>query len=342
MKDYLDIQNSYQESDLAKIATIIRNGGLVLFPTETVYGIGTNGLDEKAVEKLYEAKRRNRKNPINLLVDSMEMVEMIAQDISPMEYKLMESFFPGPFTIILKRKQIVPPIVTANSDLVGVRMSNHNIAQKLVSLAGVPIAAPSANISGKPSTTDLTDITNEFIGQLDFTIYGEKCEIGLESTIVRVIDNIPHILRPGAVTLEQIQEICGRVILENTINELLPSSHLNHYQLDGNTFLVYSEENEKMTQKIIDLSNNYQHATILCCAENAHLYKRQNSHIQNVIVIASKNNLREYSKSLFSCLQKASSLSSDILLIEGVKKENLGIAIMDRLFHVCNGNYIEI
>lgn len=342
MEDYLDIQNGYQESDLAKIATIIRNGGLVLFPTETVYGIGTNGLDEKAVEKLYEAKRRNRKNPINLLVDSMEMVKMIAQDISPMEYKLMESFFPGPFTIILKRKQIVPPIVTANSDLVGVRMPNHSIAQKLVTLAGVPIAAPSANISGKPSATDLTDIMNEFVGHLDFTIYGGKCEIGLESTIIRVIDNIPHILRPGAVTLEQIQEICGRVILENTINELLPSSHLNHYQLDGNAFLVYSEENEKMTQKIIDLSNNYQHATILCCAENAHLYKMQNRHIQNVMVIASKNNLTEYSKNLFSCLRKASSLSSDILLLEGVKKENLGIAIMNRLLHVCNGNYIEI
>ena len=140
----------------------------------------------------------------------------------------------------------------------------------------------------------------------------------------------------------QIQEICGRVILENTINELLPSSHLNHYQLDGNAFLVYSEENEKMTQKIIDLSNNYQHATILCCAENAHLYKMQNRHIQNVMVIASKNNLTEYSKNLFSCLRKASSLSSDILLLEGVKKENLGIAIMNRLLHVCNGNYIEI
>lgn len=151
MENYLDTRDSYQESKLEEIAMILKKGGIVLFPTETVYGIGTNGLDEKAVEKIYDIKKRNRKNPTNLLVSNMAMVEAITQDISPIEYKLMEAFFPGPFTIILKRKKIVPNIVTANSDLVGVRMPDSSIAKRLVELAGVPLAAPSANISGKLS-----------------------------------------------------------------------------------------------------------------------------------------------------------------------------------------------
>lgn len=341
MKNYLDVQNGYQESDLAKIATIIKNGGLVLFPTETVYGIGTNGLDEKAVKKLYEAKKRDIKNPINLLVSSMEMVKEIAQNISLIEYKLMQAFFPGPFTIILKRKKIVPNIVTANSDLVGVRMSDSSIAKKLVALAGVPIAAPSANISGKLSGTNLADSIYEFSDYLDFTINGGDCEIGLESTIVRVIDGIPHILRPGAITLEQIKSIAGNVVLEENANEILPSSHLNHYQLESNSVLVYSQDNQKMIDQIIHLSKNYHHVTVVCCTENAKLYKAQDS-IQNVIAIASKNNLKEYSKYLFSSLRKTSSLSSDIIFIEGVKKDDLGIAIMNRLLNVCQDNLIEI
>lgn len=341
MKNYLDIRNDYQKHELEKIATILRNGGIVLFPTETVYGIGTNGLDEKAVEKIYAIKKRNRKNPSNLLVSSMAMVETIAEDISPMEYKLMEAFFPGPFTLILKRKKIVPDIVTANSDLVGIRMPDSSIAKKLVELAGVPIVAPSANISGKLSGTELTNVMEEFADQLDFAIDGGESKIGMESTIVRVIDNIPHIVRPGFITPEQIKEVCGDVILEEDKNHYLPSSKMEHYQLSIKSTLVYSENNQKMIDTILNLSKRYIDSTVLCCNENIKFYQNETG-IQNVIGIASKNNLEEYMKKLFSSLQKASSLSPDMLLIEGVKKEGLGIAIMNRLLNVCNDNFIEI
>ncbi len=330
-----------EKKELKKVANIIKNGGLVLFPTETVYGIGTNGLDEKAVEKIYEVKKRNRKNPINLLVSNMAMIEEITQDISFLEYKLMEAFFPGPFTIILKRKKIVPDIVTANSNFVGIRMPNSEIAKELVELAGVPIAAPSANISGRPSGTNVKDIINEFSDYLDFTIDGGESKIGLESTVVRVIDNIPHILRPGSITPEQIKAVAGNVILEENGNNMLPSSNIKHYQLNTTSILVYSKNNQKMIDKIVDLSKDYKNSVVLCCAENAQFYANIAS-IKNVIPIASKDDLQAYSKRLFSSLRKASSYSSDRILIEGVSKDGLGIAIMNRLLQVCSDNYIEL
>lgn len=341
MKNYLDVRNGYQEAEIKKVAAIIKNGGLVLFPTETVYGIGTNGLDEKAVKKLYEIKKRDRKNPINLLVGNIEMIEEIAQDISSLEYELMETFFPGPFTIILKRKKIVPDIITANSDFVGIRMPSGIIAKKLVDAAGIPIAAPSANISGQPSGTNLMDIIDEFSSHIDFAIDGGNSKIGVESTIVRVIDNIPHILRPGYITPEQIRNVAGNVILEENSNPILPSSNMKHYQLNTKSILVYSKDNQKMMEKIIDLSKEYKNPIILCCMENREFYCTKTS-VKNVIVIASNNNLEEYSKNLFSSLRNASSLSPDVILIEGMKKEGLGIAIMNRLSNVCNDNYIEI
>ncbi len=328
--EILDIKNEIDEKKLKEIAEGIKNGKLCLFPTETVYGIGSNGLDEKAVEKIYVAKKRSRKNPINLLVSDIEMIEKIAQDISPLEYKLMEAFFPGPFTIILKKKSIVPSIVTANSDFVGVRMPSGNIARKLVQLTGVPIAAPSANISGELSGTNLKDVIDEFSTCLDFAIDGGESTIGMESTIVRVMDGIPHILRPGSITPEQIEMVAGNVVLEEANSIILPSSTMNHYQLNASCSLVYDENNHKMVEKMVEISKKYINPVILCCKENLPYYSTKQT-----IVIASKDDLEDYSKKLFSSLRKADAFSPDMILIEGVKKQGLGIAIMDRLENVC-------
>ena len=192
---------------LEKAAQFIKQGKIVVFPTETVYGIGTNGLDEKAVKKLYEIKQRPINKPISLLVSNMEMIHSVAKDITQVEYNIMEKFFPGPLTIILKKKDIVPDIVTAGQDTVGIRMPSGEIARKLVELANVPIAAPSANMSGEPSGTNLQEIMKCFEGKVDFAIDGGNSELGIGSTIVQVIDGKPQILRQGCITLEQINEI---------------------------------------------------------------------------------------------------------------------------------------
>lgn len=204
MNKYLDFRNETDYTKLKEPAQIIKNGGIVVFPTETVYGIGTNGLNENSIKRLYEVKQRPLNKPISLLVSSIEMIEQITQNISELEYKLIKKFMPGPLTIILKKKDIIPNILTANGDTVGIRMPENKIALKLIEYAGVPVATPSANISGKPSGTDLDIIMKDFGENVDYFIDGGKSRIGVASTIVQVIDGKPHILREGIILKEDL------------------------------------------------------------------------------------------------------------------------------------------
>lgn len=334
MENYLDMQNNIDEEKLKVIANEIKAGKTVLFPTETVYGIGTNGLNSESVKKVYQIKGRNLKNPINLLVSSINMVNTIAKDISDLEYKLMQTFFPGPFTIILKRKSIVPDIVTASSDTVGVRMPSGIIAKKLIEYSNIPIAAPSANISGTLSGTNLEDIIDDFSNKVDFIINGGNSDIGIESTIVKVINGIPHILRPGAITAEQIKKIAGNVIIEN-FN--LPSKNLSHYQLNIDTILVYGKNKKKVVEKINSISKQYRFPVLLTFSENRTKYDTK-----NIIDIGSKYNLEEISRNIFTKLRQAEKLSPDIIIVEGIEKKGLGLAIMNRLLYACNNNYIKV
>ena len=206
MQKYLNLKNETDYTKLQEPAKIIKQGGIVIFPTETVYGIGANGFDENAIKKVYEVKKRPISNPISLLVNSIDMINEVAKDITEVEYNLIKRFFPGPLTIILKKKDIVPDVLTANSDTVGIRMPANEIALKLIEYAGVPIATPSANISGKPSGTDITDIMKDFEGKVDYVIDDGPSKIGLASTIVKVIDNVPHILRQGSIPENEIKK----------------------------------------------------------------------------------------------------------------------------------------
>ena len=207
MQNYLDFKEKIDYTKLKEVARTMKQGGVVVFPTETVYGIGANGLSANAVKRIYEVKQRPLNKPISLLVNGTDMINEIAQDITDLEKALIRKFFPGPLTIILKKKDIVPNIVTANSNTVGVRMPSNKIALKLIEYAGVPIATPSANISGKPSGTNIEDIMKDFEGKVDYFIDDGPSKIGISSTIVQVIDGVPHILRQGKITEEQIMNI---------------------------------------------------------------------------------------------------------------------------------------
>lgn len=211
MEKYIDLKTNTDYTKLKEPARIIQQNGIVIFPTETVYGIGVNGLNKNAVKNLYNIKQRPLDKPISLLVSDIDMVNHIAKDITDLEFKLMKAFFPGPLTIILKKKEIVPDIVTANHDTVGVRMPSGEIARKLLEYAQVPIATPSANISGKPSGTDLNDIMKDFAGKVDCFIDGGKSKLGIASTIIKVIDGVPHILRHGSITEEQIKYVVNNL-----------------------------------------------------------------------------------------------------------------------------------
>ncbi|MDO4392783.1 MAG: L-threonylcarbamoyladenylate synthase [Clostridium sp.] len=203
---YIDLK----EKDFTKLeepAQIIKNGGIVVFPTETVYGIGANALNAEAVKKIYEIKKRPLSKPITLLVNSIDMIKRVAKDITPFEYAIIKKFFPGPLTIILQKKDVIPDIVTSGGSTVGIRMPANEIALELINRAGVPLATPSANISDKPSKTNIKDVMSDFPEGVDCFIDGGKSKIGVASTIVQVIDGVPHILRQGTITEEQINKL---------------------------------------------------------------------------------------------------------------------------------------
>lgn len=345
MNKYIDLRNKNDFSELEYAGNIIKSGGLVLFPTETVYGLGANGLNENAVKKIYVAKGRNSDNPLILHISNMDMLSRIATNISDLEYKLMNAFWPGPFTIILNRKKVVPNIVTANLETVGIRMPSNKIAQELISYAGLPIAAPSANISGKPSGTNIQDIFDELSSKVDCIVDGGNCEVGLESTVVRVIDGIPTILRPGKITPEQIKNVAGIVKIDKHIfskleeNEkvLSPGMKYRHYAPNSKCVLVYSKDNNLLVNKINEIAVQYTSPLILSSTENKAFYGDT-----LVIDIGSRFNLNEIAKNIFAVLRKVDSFNPDIVIIEGVAQEGLGLAIMNRLIRACEYNYVEV
>ena len=345
MEKYLDLKNTTDYSKLKVAGKIIKQGGLVLFPTETVYGLGANGLDEDAVKKIYMAKGRKQDNPLILHVSNFDMVSKIAKDISDIEYTLMKTFWPGPFTIILNRTKIVPDIVTAGLDTVGVRMPSGEIARALISYAEVPIAAPSANISGRPSGTNVSDIFEELSGKVDYIVDGGECEVGLESTVVRVVDGVPTILRPGKISPEDIQKVVGAVKIDEHILKniepdekvLSPGMKYRHYAPKSQCVLIYSEDNEKMVKKIQEISKEYTNPLVISCIENAKYYE-----VNHKIIYGAKENLNEIAQNIFKDLRKVDSFHPDIVIIEGVKNQGIGLAIMNRLIRACEYHYIKI
>ena len=339
------ITNSEDYSKIKKAADIIKQGGLVLFPTETVYGIGANGLNEKAVKKIFIAKGRAQDNPLILHIANLNMLEIIAKDITELEYRLMDAFWPGPFTIILKKKDNVPDVVTGGLNTVAVRMPSNKIANKLIKYARLPIAAPSANVSGKPSGTCLEDIYDELKDKIDYIIDGGKCDVGIESTVVKVEDDEVRILRPGKVTKEQIENVTSSVVLDKHVFEelkltdkvLSPGMKYKHYAPNTQCVLVYSQDNKVMVEKINELIKQYPNAAVVCSLENEVNYK-----LKNILTYGSKNNLEEIASNIFTLLRKIDLLNVDIVFIESIKKEGIGIAVMNRLIRAYSHEYIEI
>lgn len=339
---YIDLKEKKEYEKIKEAAEAIKQGKLVLFPTETVYGIGANALNEEAVKKIYIAKGRASDNPLIAHISDIDMLKKLVKKIGEIEEKLIRKFWPGPLTIIFEKEKIVPKIITAGLETVAIRMPSSKIARKLIEYSGVPIAAPSANKSGKPSGTLIEDILQEFDGKVEYIIDGGKVDIGLESTVVRVVDRKVHILRPGKITKEDIENLGLEVEIEKQIlgeykegeKVLSPGIKYKHYSPETKCILVYSKENEKMIEKIKEISKE-QKTAILCKTQNMEKYN-------NEIKLAMGDTLEEISNNLFTLLRKVDQYKVELVIIEGVEKEGLGLAIMNRLLRACAHNYIEI
>ena len=318
----------------------IVTGNVVIFPTETVYGIGANALNIEAVEKIFKIKTRAQNNPLIVHLKDKEEISKYAMIENMVERKLINAFMPGPFTLILKKKEMIPNIVTAGLDTVGIRIPSNDIAHKFLEYIDLPIAAPSANISSRPSGTKLDDIELEFSNLVNYALDGGESKIGLESTVVKVIDGIPTILRPGYVTKEDIEKIIGicqvstHVLNEVKKTELVesPGMMYKHYAPRTKCLLVYSENFDDLNKLI---KNNIKDKTII-------LGSNKIKDIPCYKFVHYGDTLEEISHNLFSRLRECDTYKADLIIIEGVKKEGLGLAIMNRLIRTSNFNYKEL
>ncbi len=339
---YINLKEEYNEERIKEAAQDILNGELVIFPTETVYGIGANALNDDACKNIFKAKGRAGDNPLIVHVNNVDMIKKLVEEPNEIEKKLIKSFCPGPFTLIFKAKNIIPKSVTAGLDTVGIRMPSNKIANKLIEYAGVPIAAPSANVSGRPSGTKIDDILKEFDGKVSTIIDDGMVDIGLESTVVRVIDNKVRILRPGKITKEDIEKLRIEVEIDKNIlgkydgkeKVLSPGMKYRHYAPNTKCMMVYSKNEEAMVNKINELIND-KNALVVCRDKNYDKYATN-------FKIKMGNSLEEIAHNIFSILRQVDNYNVDIVIIEGMQKDGLGLALNNRLLRACEYNYIEI
>lgn len=344
---YYNWEKMTNTEELRVVCNLIRNGEIIIFPTETVYGIGANALDANAVGKIFVAKGRPSDNPLIVHLADRNKIQEIAQDITEVEQELIDNFMPGPFTLILKRKPIIPDIVTAGLDTVAVRIPENIIAKGIITYSGVPIAAPSANISGKPSGTKIEDIRKELEGKVSAIVDGGETKIGIESTVVKVVDEVPVILRPGRVTPEQIDAVIGKVRIDRNVLGTLnkdaivesPGMKYKHYAPETSCKLVYCKDELDQIFYLKKFIKQYNGDVVVIGVEE-HKEKLFLDD-ERFISVAKKDDLEEYARNIFSALRKADKIKSSKIIIEGVKKEGLGYAIMNRLIRTCEHDFWE-
>jgi L-threonylcarbamoyladenylate synthase len=325
-------------TEVNKAAELIKAGGTVAFPTETVYGLGADALNPSAVEKIFKAKNRPPDNPLIVHVSSKDMLRIVARDIPETAFRLMDSFWPGPLTLILKRTDVVPDITTGGLDTIAVRMPANDLALAFIREAGVPIAAPSANTSGRPSPTKAEHVIKDMDGRIDALILGEDSRIGMESTVLDLTVTPPALLRPGGLSLEEIIECIGEVITENESGKS-PGMKYTHYSPETKLVLVEGKSSI-VPAEINRLVNDYREAGLKV---GVILTRESSEHIDcdAKFIIGSVNNLKEVAGRLFSGLRFLDEAEVDIGIVEGTFPEiKEGRAIMNRLRKAAGENIV--
>jgi len=341
MKKTLLLKVNPQTPDIEKVrisAEFIRSGGLVAFPTETVYGLGADALNAKAVLALFEAKKRPLDNPPIVHVCDVKDVYRLAQEIPRTAEKLMKAFWPGPLTLILKRSSIVPDVTVAGLDTVAVRMPRHNVALALISESRCPISAPSANLAGKPSPTTAKHVLDDLDGRIDAVLDAGPTVIGVESTVLDVTVDPPQVLRPGGTPFEVLKEVLGGVELNPAVTaekpvpvEKVRSPGVKHKHYAPNADVVVVEgELSAMVSRVNELVVYYMsggsRVGVLCTDETVSCYRA------NVVKsLGSRSNLASVAQNLFARLREFDLERVDVIVAEGVPLEGLGLAVMNRL-----------
>lgn len=335
---------------LVEAATAIKQGEVIAFPTETVYGLGANALSNKAVHKIFEAKGRPSDNPLIVHIADVESLDRIVDNIPGYAQLLMKAFWPGPLTLIFPKKEVVSSTVSAGLQTVAVRMPNHPIALALIKAAGVPVAAPSANRSGKPSPTAAEHVKHDLDGRIAGIIDGGETGVGLESTVVDTTGERPIILRPGGITKEQLEAIVGAVDVDPALqNESdahtkytpkSPGVKYKHYAPEALMFLVSEakgiQEMIRHVQSEVDMKRTEGYkVAILATEETCEAYEAD-----LVLSLGSRNDLKTVARSIYSALRQCDERNMEYIYAESFPVTGLGEAIMNRLLKAANGQVI--
>ena len=303
-------------------ASVIKRGGLVAFPTETVYGLGTDALNEVAVRKIFEVKGRPADNPLIVHVSSIDEVYRIARPNRFAE-RLMEEFFPGPLTLVMEKRDVVPEVTTGGLETVAIRMPSHRVALKLIELSETPIAAPSANKSGKPSPTRAEHVMEDFGDEIDCVIDAGRTEVGLESTVVDTTVYPLEILRPGAVTKEMLGEFFEVRVVRKSETARSPGMKYRHYSPEAETIVIVGEKRREEIRRLAEKLGMSRRVGI--AAMNGVEFEDVSPYIYDL-----GSSLKEFAERMFDALRTLDRFC-DVIVVEGVRPEGLGEAIMNRL-----------
>lgn len=347
MKTKLITSGETADEEIQEAAQWLRHGALVAFPTETVYGLGANGLDSEAVAAIYAAKGRPADNPVILHLAEPAEVKKYVSEIGPKAKKLLDVFCPGPITLILRSKNIVPRIVTAGLDTVGIRIPSHPIARELIRAAGVPVAAPSANLSGRPSPTNAQAVLEDLNGKVAAVLDGGESEVGLESTIVDCTGNVPVVLRPGAVTLEMLHHVIGAVRLDAAIgNEEMvpraPGMKYRHYAPLA-PMTLYEGEAHKMELAIQEAVRQAlasgKCVGAIVSEETALLLPRGTV----VRTYGRRGDTAAIAAQLYTALRSFDAIAVDEIFAEGMtEQKGLSLAVMNRMYKASGYRTVQL
>ncbi|MCW4047637.1 MAG: L-threonylcarbamoyladenylate synthase [Candidatus Bathyarchaeota archaeon] len=330
-------------------ANIIKQGGLVAFPTETVYGLGADALNPAAVSALFKAKKRPLDNPPIVHVENVNTVYTLTAEVSPKATQLMKLFWPGPLTLIFKHSPTVPDVTVAGLDTIAVRMPKHNVALALIRLSNCPIAAPSANLAGKPSPTSAEHVLADLNGRIDAILDAGPTSVGVESTVLDMSVNPPMVLRPGGTPFEALREVLGDVQLhpfvaaeqELPVEEARsPGMKHKHYAPNAGVIVVEGDI-PAVVAKVNELAESHKRkgakVGILATDETLAAY-----HAEVVKSLGSRFNLAVVAQNLFRLLRELDAEGVDVIIAEGVPTEGLGLAVMNRLHKAAGYQIVKV
>lgn len=342
----LKVTDKLDKSDIENLtvaADILRRGGLVAFPTETVYGLGANALDKDAVNSIFEAKGRPQDNPLIVHVSDKEDIDKYADTKNPLFLPLKEQM-PSPLTVILPKKDIIPSVVTAGLDSVAMRVPESVIARKLIELSGVPVAAPSANLSGKPSPTTAQHVISDMEGKVDCIIDAGVCSVGVESTVISLCESVPTLFRPGGFTLEMLQNLIGKVKVSDAVLSSLksgskvqsPGMKYKHYAPSKPVCLLKGDS-EKI-RAFLKQKYDTEKCAIICYDEDFDLSS------DRVLLMGKRNSSKEYATRLFDALRKTDLINNTDCVYAVLPDDTSGIslAIYNRMLRAAAFNVREL